>query len=70
MKTTDESNDEVLLHIFGFLNYYELYQGCESCSRWNIIILGASKLWNSFNKIWNLYDYEHANTTDLIKQIC
>ena len=70
MKTIEELNDEVLLHIFKFLSYYELYKASETCSRWNIIILGASKLWKSFNKIWNLYDYEYANPTDLIKQIC
>ena len=70
MKTIEELNDEVLLHIFKFLSYYELYKASETCSRWNIIILGASKLWKSFNKIWNLYDYEYVNPTDLIKQIC
>ena len=70
MKTVDELNDEVLLHIFEFLSYYELFKASETCSRWNVIIIGASKLWKRFSRIWDLYDYDHANPTDLIKQIC
>ena len=70
MKTVDELNDEVLLHIFEFLSYYELFKASETCSRWNVIIIGASKLWKRFSRIWDLYDYDHVNPTDLIKQIC